>query len=144
MQRFNSKVDWWLAAIVISVPLISVGTTISGLASGDMAAAAIGAGTVVGVVALYIVVVWPVAYEVDARELVVRFGLMRNRVPLDQIARIAPSRNPLASPALSLDRLRLDRRGGGIVLVSPADRAGFVRAITSRAPGVEVDERLAG
>lgn len=94
------------------------------------------------IVALYVGVVWPVVYEVDATDLVVRFGLVRSRIPLAQITKAAPSRNPLASPALSLHRIRLDRRGGGFVLVSPADRAGFAEAIARGAPDVEIDERL--
>lgn len=94
------------------------------------------------ILALYIGIVWPVEYEVGDGELLIRYGFIRNRIPLEQITRIQPSRNPLASPALSLDRLRLDRRGGGYVLISPADRGGFVRAIVEGAPHAEIDSRL--
>lgn len=142
MLRFSSKVDWWLAVIVISVPLISVGTAVVGLVTGDTGAVVGAVLTLALVGALYLGGVWPNAYEVDERELVVRFGLVRSRIPLDQITRITPSRNPLASSALSLDRIRLDRRRGSFVLVSPADRAGFVDAIRRGAPGAEVDGRL--
>jgi membrane protein YdbS with pleckstrin-like domain len=142
MQRFSSKVDWWLAVIVISVPLISVGTVVAGLMTGDTGAAVSAIITLALVLVVYVGVVWPIAYEVHDRELVVRFGFIRSRVPIDQITRVTPSRNPLASPALSLDRIRVDRRGGGFVLVSPADREGFARAILQRAPSVEIDERL--
>jgi len=141
-MRFSSKVDWWLAVIVAAVPLVSAGTVVAGLVSGDSGAALSATVSLVLLLALYIGLVWPVAYEVGERELVVRFGLVRSRIPLDQITRVTPSRNPLASPALSLDRIRLDRRGAGFALVSPADREGFVRAIRERAPGAEIDERL--
>jgi len=143
-QRFVSKVDWWLAAIVISVPIISLGTAIAGTASGDTGAAVTGWITVLAILGLYVGVVWPVEYEVGNGELLIRYGFVRNCIPLDQIARVQPSRNPLASPALSLDRLHLDRRGGGFVLVSPADRGGFVRAIIEGAPHAEIDPRLRG
>ena len=142
MQRFSSKVDWWLAAIVIAVPLISAGTIVAGLAAGDTGAAISASVTLALVLALYVGVVCPVAYEVGERDLVVRFGLVRSRIPLAHITKVAPSRNPLASPALSLQRIRLDRRGGGFVLVSPADRAGFAAAIQRGAPDAEIDERL--
>ncbi len=141
-MRFSSKVDWWLAVIMASVPLISAGTVVIGLVAGDNGAAVSAGVTLTLVVALYVGVAWPVAYEVGERELIVQFGLVRSRIPLDRITRVSPSRNPLASPALSLDRIRVDRRSGGFVLVSPADRAGFAAAILARVPGVEVDERL--
>lgn len=141
-QRFSSKVDWWLAIIVISVPVISLGAAIAGTMGGDTGAAVTGWITVAAILALYVAVIWPVEYEVDETHLVIRYGFVRTRIPLDQITRIQPSRNPLASPALSLDRIRLDRRGGGFALVSPADRAGFAHAILDRAPQAEVDSRL--
>ena len=143
-QRFASKVDWWLAAIVISVPIISLGTAIAGTASGDTGAAITGWITLAAILALYVGVVWPVQYEVGNDELVIRYGFVRTRIPLDQITRVEPSKNPLASPALSLDRIRLDRRGGGFALVSPADRTGFARAILEGAPHAEVDPKLGG
>ena len=142
MQRFTSKVDWRLAIVIVAVPIGALVTIIAGLVSGDTGAAVGGAVTLVLIVALYVGVVWPVVYEVDAQDLVVRFGLVRSRVPLAKITKVAPSRNPLASPALSLNRIRLDRREGGFVLVSPADRAGFAEAIKRGAPDTEIDERL--
>ncbi len=141
-QLFPSKVDWWLAIIVASVPLISAGTAIAGTLSGDTGAALIGWITVLVIAVLYVGVVWPVRYEVGNGELLIRYGFVRTRIPLEQITRVQPSRNPLASPALSLDRIRIDRRGGGFALVSPADRAGFARAILDGAPQAEVDPRL--
>ena len=53
------------------------------------------------------------------------------------IAGVRPTRSALSSPALSLDRLRIDHGAGGrrTVLVSPADRAGFVQAL-QLPPGV--------
>lgn len=138
-ERFASKVDWWLAIVIAGVPLTSLVVVVAGLAGGDTGAAAGGAVTIALIVALYVGVVWPVSYEVDAQALVVRFGLVRSRVPLAEITKVAPSRNPLASPALSLDRIRLDRRGGSFVLVSPANRTGFADAIKR---GAEIDERL--
>lgn len=143
-QRFASKVDWWLAAIVISVPIISLGAAIASTVSGDTGATITGWLTVAAILALYVGVVWPVEYEVGGGELLIRYGFVRTRVPLEQITTVKPSRNPLASPALSLDRLRLDQRGGGFVLVSPADRGRFVVAILEGAPHAEVDPRLRG
>jgi hypothetical protein len=56
-------------------------------------------------------------------------------VPIAEIESVKPSRNPLSSPACSLDRLHVryhsSKRG---VLVSPADKPGFLHELVSRGP----------
>ena len=41
-------------------------------------------------------------------------------------ANIRPTRNPLSSPALSLDRLRIDYGSGRSIMVSPEDKDKFI------------------
>lgn len=144
MQRFPSKVDWWLAVLLAAVPIIAAGTAIALSITGSLADALVGWGVFLALWVLYTAVVWPVAYEVGEGQLVVRFGVVRSRIPLAEVESIKPSRSLLASPALSLDRLRIDRRDGGYVLISPADRDGFVRAILESRRGVRIDPNLGG
>lgn len=40
--------------------------------------------------------------------------------------------NPLASPALSLDRLKIEYGQGHWIMISPRDREGFLRELESR------------
>ena len=50
---------------------------------------------------------------------------------------MTPTRNPLSSPALSLDRLRVTHRassGERGLLISPADTAGFLAALAEHCP----------
>ncbi|MQA00905.1 MAG: hypothetical protein GEU80_16565 [Dehalococcoidia bacterium] len=141
MVTFAPKVDLWLAVVIASAPLIALGVAVAASLTGDVAAIVAGWATLLGVVALYAAVVWPLAYEVGEDSLVIRFGLMRTRVPYEDITRIRPSRNILASPALSLDRLRIDRRCGGFLPIAPDDRAGFIGAVQARAPHVAVEAR---
>ena len=54
---------------------------------------------------------YSVAYTLDASDLRIRASFFRWRVPLADIESIEPTRNPLSSPACSLDRL-LIRYGG--------------------------------
>jgi hypothetical protein len=42
---------------------------------------------------------------------------------------VAPTRNPLLSPALSMDRLKVSYGKCKSILMSPADKEGFLRAI---------------
>ena len=91
------------------------------------------AGVNVFVLALLRLSAWPVDYTIDDGLLVVRSGLIKYRVVLGSIVRVEPTRSPLSSPAWSLDRLRVVFRTGetseGALLLSPADKAGFVRAL---------------
>ena len=94
------------------------------------------------VLVVYGAVLWPIRYEVDAENLVIRFGRFRKRIPLRDIIRFSPSRNPLSSPALSHNRRRITYGERKWVLISPADRTGFAAAIRERAPDAIIDECL--
>ena len=67
-------------------------------------------------------------YTVDGNTLRIACGPFRWQVPVDAIESVEPTRNPLSSPALSLDRLRI-QYGKRKIMVSPADKAGFLKAI---------------
>lgn len=141
MLSFPSKVDLWLAAVLVLATLVAISVAVAATVSAGMG----GLGAWVTPVIMLVVfraVVWPIRYDVDPEQLVIHFGFFRKRVPVHEIARVTPSRNPLSSPALSLDRLRIDYRKGKCVLISPADRAGFALAIRDRAPSAVIDERL--
>jgi hypothetical protein len=68
---------------------------------------------------------------------VVRAGPFRWQVPLETLRSIRPTRSPLSSPALSLDRLELRYGQGRVLLISPADGARFVAELSARAPHVQ-------
>ncbi len=68
-------------------------------------------------------------YTVDGNMLRVVSGPFRWKVPIDQIRSVQATRNPLSSPALSLDRLRIEYGKRRRIMVSPADKAGFLKAI---------------
>ena len=51
------------------------------------------------------------------------------KIPVADIVGVTPSRNPLSSPALSMDRLNISYGKRKFILVSPEDKAGFIRAV---------------
>lgn len=71
-------------------------------------------------------------YILSDRELLIRAGPLRWRVPLQEINVIEPTRNPLSSPALSFDRLRIDYARGRSVMISPRNKDAFLRDIEAR------------
>ena len=93
------------------------------------------------VAAVVLVLTYPLDYEITDDRLVARSGVMRWKVPLASIEEVSPTRDPASAPAWSLDRLRVDYRSAGgkkSLLVSPADKHGFMRDLAARVPGLEL------
>lgn len=132
--RHRSKVDWWVALILVAVPLGGVVAAVAGQLSGDAVDAVVGWVALVGIIALYVALVWPIEYELHADALVVRFGVVRSRVPYASMRGVRPSRNLLASPALSADRLAIDTGSRLPILISPSDPDRFFDELAARAP----------
>ena len=130
MKRFKSRVDRWLlillvASIVIDIAAIvfvvvtvrepvTLALTITLLAATAVLIASILVGT---------------HYTVDREQLRIVSGPFRFRVRLDEIKSVKATRNPLSSPALSLQRLMIYYGNNRKIMVSPAEQAGFLRAI---------------
>ena len=81
-------------------------------------------------------------YQIDGKSVKIRCGLFFNlKIDIDTIRRISETNNPLSSPATSLDRLEIkyqrDRKID-TVMISPKNKAGFIKMITDLNPAVEV------
>ncbi len=144
MSRFTSKVDAWVAVAIAIGPVAALAAAIGGSSSEAPGAAIAGWLMVVGVAALYVLVVWPIAYELHPTELVVRFGRMRTRLAYADIRGVKPSRSLVAGPSYSTDRLAIDHGSRGLpVLVSPVSRDRFLADLAMRTPHLRRDgERL--
>ncbi|MDO7192917.1 PH domain-containing protein [Acinetobacter nosocomialis] len=131
-MKFRSKIDWWLLLIfvVITANIIfkiyqevhhsSIGTNFSHLI----------------IYSLVIVVIWfPIFstyYVVENSTLVIKSLVFRWKINIDDIIQIEPTYNPLSSPALSLDRLKISyMKNGRIakVMISPKDKEGFLNTL---------------
>lgn len=128
-MKFHSKIDAWLALTVAgSVLAVLVAAAALGARAGVaglpvvLALLALGAG-------LPLWLLCATHYRVQGGTLRVRSGPFRWNIPLSAITRVTPTRSVLSSPALSLDRLRIEYGPGRAVLVSPRDREGFLRAL---------------
>jgi len=133
VTSFTSKVDAWVAVAIAIGPVAALAAAIGGTSSGAPGTAIVGWLVVVAVAALYVLIVWPIAYELHPTELVVRFGRMRTRIAYGDIRGVQPSRSLVAGPSYSTDRLAIDRGSRGLpVLVSPADRDRFLADLDMR------------
>jgi hypothetical protein len=133
---FRSKVDWWLAAVLLisaaasamAVVIVSVvESPLLGLAISPLLLLSVGLPT------------WllrATTYTFGDTDLEVRCGPFAWRVPLREIRAVTATRNPLSSPALSLDRLRIDFGPMRSVMISPEDKEGFMKELRKRVPAV--------
>lgn len=136
-HRFKSKIDWWLAILLLIPPIAAVTTPLTLFMSGEPGAA-FSLMTLFFVVAIYGGLVFPMYYEIGQEHLIIRFGLVRSRVPFELIQAVTPTRNPLSSPALSLDRLHVNAGNALGPNISPADKTGFLRALSIKTPQLEL------
>lgn len=88
---------------------------------------------------LIIFVIWlPIFntyYVVENDTLIIKSLVFRWKININEITQIEPTHNPLSSPALSLDRLKINYMKDGevtSVMISPKDKEGFFQAINKR------------
>lgn len=122
-RAYPSKVDAWIAIVLGLGPVFATfGGAVTVLAGQSPWIA-------IAPIAVFVLVygglVFPMNYTITADELVVRSGLVRIRIPLAEIVEVSPTRNPLSSPALSLDRLRV-RSEARTIMISPRERSAFL------------------
>jgi hypothetical protein len=138
---YPSKRDGWLELLIwISVMVMVVAALVVARQPGPAGVWLSFAGVLLGSAGFSLWILYGTSYRLVDRDLVVRSGPFRWRVPLDSMVEIAPSRNPTSSPACSLDRLQiscLDPRPG--LLISPEDKRVFLQDLVSRAPGLRLE-----
>src|SRR3954467_3047977 len=101
VRWYPSKVDWWIVPILWLSPMAAIVVTVSLAVYGHSYEWMIGAAIAVVVFGIYFGLVFPMRYGVGDTQLVVRFGVCRQRVALADISEVTPTHNPLSSPALS-------------------------------------------
>jgi hypothetical protein len=127
-MEFESAVDWWYFAgfaplAGLAVVLLPVIMPLGGVEAAIAIVSLCAAG---GLMAWFLVSTF---YQVEGEALLIRCGPFRWRIPLADIKSVRESRSVESSPALSMKRLRIDYGMGDSILVSPANRAGFLKAI---------------
>jgi hypothetical protein len=129
-KSYNSRIDTWL--IMLTVLLLS-SLLFRGLMSLRFSTAY--AIMVLGVFALIVLILllfcYPCRYTLKADHLLIQSGALRFRVDYADITRIEPSGSLWASPALSLQRVRIDHNRR-FVLVSPMQRERFMAELQER------------
>jgi hypothetical protein len=131
---FRSKVDAWLALVIVGA-FASVGVVLASVSAPEVSLVPVAAFAGVGAAAIW----WlhrSTTYTLSESQLCVRSTGLSWCVPLRDIRAVTPTRDPLASPALSLDRLRIDYGPLKSIMVSPANRELFLKELERRRASV--------
>jgi hypothetical protein len=132
MQKFRSKKDWWILGFIIAMTGLLLQLLLTMYAKGSMAQYPVHTLIYVFTIAVLWWPVWSTQYRIDAEQLVVSSMFLTWKIPLSTIQKISPSNNSVSSPALSLDRLRIDYQKEGkakFILISPKDKQAFTQAL---------------
>jgi hypothetical protein len=133
---YRSKVDKWLLGILVGAMVVAI---FGGLATVAAGVAISPWFTVFGILPVLLGVGLPLwvltstKYTLFDDVLIVKSALFTWVVPLNEIHRVAATSNPLSSPALSLDRLRIEYGNRKWIMISPEDKEDFVSDLRSRA-----------
>ncbi|TXK59045.1 PH domain-containing protein [Alkalisalibacterium limincola] len=126
MVVHRSKADAWLIAVLaISILAALYGAIVVAARGsiGDLALAAFITG--IGA-ALPLWLMLSTRYTIRGDQLLVQCGPFTWRIKVAEITGITPTSNPLSSPALSLDRLRIDYGQRASLMISPRDKDKFL------------------
>jgi hypothetical protein len=127
-MAFRSKVDWWLQLVLLAGAVVALAC--GALALRSNAGWMLAALTVLAGAALPLWILVSTKYTVSPGSVLMQSGPFRWRIPANGITGIAPTRSVLSSPALSLDRLRIDYEDGRkSLMVSPLEKEEFMRAV---------------
>lgn len=130
MERtFPSKVDGWLAALLIISIIGSFAAVVAAsIAEGKQWLILMG---LILPISLRLIA-FPIRYTFRNEELTILCGLMKMKVPYRSIQSVEPTRSPISAPAFSLDRLNI-KHDKGSVMVSPNDKPAFLSELKKRA-----------
>lgn len=132
-KTFRSRVDGWLVALVGGAAALPIAAAVWLAAHGETRGVLLLGCWGTTMVFLLAVLSWPTRYTLRADRLRIQSGWLEWDVPYAALRAVAPSRAPLAAPAWSLRRVRLDF-ADGCILVSPDDRELFIQELAERCP----------
>ncbi len=132
---FPSKRDLWLSLLIWGLMLLGAVPALLKPGKGQL--------MIMAAAILFIGWIWfGTGYEISESELKIRCGPFRQRIPIQEIKEIKTTRSPLSSPACSLDRMEIKYGNSKRVMISPADKEGFIKMLIGKSPQILLDEDL--
>ena len=132
MQIFRSKIDWWVLGFLICLTGLLLQLLLTMQAKGTLLQFPVHAAVYVMTIAFIWWPAWNTKYTVDEEYLSIRCLFLTWKIKRSEIQSISKTNNSVASPALSLKRLKVDYVKEGepkFVLVSPRNQQAFCDAL---------------
>ena len=134
MQTFRSKIDWWVLGFIISMTGLLLQLLLTMYAKGTI----VQYPEHTTVYILTIILLWSplftTRYDLDTEMLKVRSLFFKWTIPLTDIQKVSATDHLDVSPALSLQRLRIEYLKDGekqVILISPKKIDAFRQALSS-------------
>jgi len=129
---FSSKRDSWLFILNLLVVIACFGPFFS---RSDY-------GVLFFTIPLALLLIWcwfTTGYEVADDKLIIRSGPFKSKIDIQQIRSIRPTKNPLSSFALSIDRLEITYDPQyQMALISPKDKQAFIDLLINKNPDIRM------
>lgn len=123
---YRSKVDWWLVVVAVAAPIVLLEFILDGLNPPERFAELAALVIALAVVGIFTWLYFTTRYTITDDFLMVNSGPFSWIIPIADISSVEPTRNPLSSPALSLDRLLIRYGQRAELMISPKDKSGFM------------------
>ena len=126
-----SKIDIWIALLLVAGPLILINLGIYLHKTGEEqnSLICISAGMLIGVVTW--ILAFPCQYTLEDKSLLAQSGILKWRIPYAEIQTVELSNSILSGPALSLQRIEV-RYDQGRILISPNERDLFLKELRKK------------
>lgn len=138
--KFPSKKDIWLGFVLWGCIGFGIFISISSIMTNE---ASLGGAifTILLNILFILFIGWlwfSTYYVLEEKEINIRCGPIKKRIPYREITSAHKTWNPLSSPALSLKRISLAYQFG-TVLISPKDRDQFLALLKERCPHAAIN-----
>lgn len=127
MKVYKSKVDWWLVVLILAVFGFPI---VDGILSKEYMLSVV----FVGFLSLFYIMAITLKYKIEGEYL----SIWRTKIDIKTIRKVYATRNPLSSPALSINRIAIVYNKYDEVLISPKDRGDFIEELLKVNPNIEV------
>lgn len=135
-MRFYSKKDRWLASLIWGFIIISIPIIISAYITGEISITeVIIFSSIFILIDIFLLWCWYTTYYIlNDHTLIIRSGPINKTIEFQSITSIQKTSNPLAGPALSMQRIEIVYGLYKIAIISPENRDQFITILIDKCP----------
>lgn len=132
-QRFPSKISKSLVVYIIVVLLIVLIPVLNERNTWPLI-------IILGIVAVLVFyIIFSIHYIIHKQELIIRYAWTNQKIDIKSIRKIKATKNIIAAPAASLDRIEITYNQYDHIILSPRDKIKFIQALIQIQPEIEQD-----